>query len=99
MIISRTPFRVSFCGGGTDLRSFYCRDFGAVVSTAINKYMYITINKMFDDTIRVCYSQTENVNNFEDIQHPLVREAMRLTGVTEKVVITSIADIPSRGTG
>lgn len=99
MIISRTPFRISFCGGGTDLKSFYSNGYGAVVSTAINKYMYITVNKMFSDSIRICYSKTENVNNFEDIQHPLVREAMRLTGVTEKIVITSIADIPSRGSG
>ena len=98
MIISRTPFRVSFIGGGTDLPSFYQVEAGAVMSTAINKYIYITVNKRFDDTIRVSYSRTEIVNDVEEIQHPIVREALKLTQVTKGVEVVSIADVPG-GTG
>ncbi|MFH1590440.1 MAG: GHMP kinase [archaeon] len=99
MIISRTPFRISFCGGGTDLQAFYQHEPGAVVSTAINKYMYITVNKKFDHHIRISYSKTENVESVHDIEHELIREAMKLTDVTKGVEITSVADIPAMGTG
>ncbi len=99
MIISRTPLRISFAGGGTDLKSYYKNDLGAVTSTAINKYIYITVNKKFDDKIRVSYLKTEMVDKVEGVQHALVREAMKLAGVTQGVEITSIADIPSKGTG
>ena len=99
MIISKTPFRISFCGGGTDLKEFYSHGHGAVVSTAINKYMYITVNKKFDNEIRISYSKTENVKNVKDVKHGLVREAMKMTGVTQGVEITSMADIHSKGTG
>ena len=98
MIITRTPFRISFVGGGTDLKSFYKEDYGAVVSTAIDKYMYISIHKFFDNSILLKYSKTEHVKKVDDIQHPLIREAMKLTGVTKGVEITSISDIPA-GTG
>ena len=99
MIISRTPLRVSFAGGGTDIGKYYRLNGGAVISTAINKYIYITINKRFDDTIRVSYSKTEIVNNVDKIKHDLVRETMKHVGVTKGVEITSIADVPSKGTG
>lgn len=99
MIISRTPLRVSFVGGGSDIRDYYSKDFGAVTSMAINKYVYITINKRFDSSIRVAYSRLEIVSNVGQIQHNLVREAMKLTGVKQGVEITSVADIPSKGTG
>ena len=99
MIISRTPMRISFAGGGTDLNAFYSRHEGAVVSTAINKYVYVTVNRAFDHRIRASYSKTEMVDHVDDIKHNLIREAMKLTGVTEGVEITSIADIPSKGTG
>ncbi len=99
MIISKTPLRMSFVGGGSDLASFYTKHAGAVVSVAIDKYIYITVNKRFDSSIRIGYSQTENVNNIDDIQHGLVREALRHLGVQGGVEITSIADIPSKGTG
>ena len=101
MIISRTPVRVSFCGGGTDLPAYYkgSENGGLVTSMALAKHIHVTVNKRFDDSIRVGYSQTEIVDNFEDLEHELVREAMRLTGVTSGVEITTIADIPSRGTG
>jgi D-glycero-alpha-D-manno-heptose-7-phosphate kinase len=98
MIITRTPFRVSFVGGGTDLKDFYTVEAGAVISTAIKKYMYITVNRRFDNTIRVSYTKTEIVSRVEDIQHPIVREALMLVGIDGGIEIVSIADIPS-GTG
>ena len=98
MIVTRTPFRISFAGGGTDLAAFYRLESGAVVSTAIKKYMYITVNRRFDDTIRVSYSRTEIVGNVDEIQHPIVREALRLTEIKGGIEIVSIADIPA-GTG
>ena len=98
MIISKTPLRISFAGGGTDLAKYYREHSGAVVSTTINKYIYVAVNKRFDDSIRVSYSKTEIVNDFEDIRHELVREAMRLCGLRKGLEITTISDIPS-GTG
>jgi D-glycero-alpha-D-manno-heptose-7-phosphate kinase len=101
MIITRTPFRVSFCGGGTDLPSYYKSRQGAVVSTSINKYLYITVNgltKYFGRRILVKYSQTEMVDSVDEIRHPIIREAMKISGVTDRVEITSMADIPA-GTG
>jgi D-glycero-alpha-D-manno-heptose-7-phosphate kinase len=101
MIITRTPLRVSFCGGGTDLRSYYSQQQGAVVSSALNKYVYITVNKLspyFENRILLKYSQSELVDNVDDIKHPIIREAMKITGVVDRVEITSMADIPA-GTG
>ena len=101
MIISRTPLRASFCGGGTDIDSFSHteEEGGIVVSTTLQSYIHVTVNKRFDDKVRVSYSKMELVDNFEDLEHELVREAMRITGITTGVEITTIADIPSRGTG
>jgi D-glycero-alpha-D-manno-heptose-7-phosphate kinase len=99
MIISRTPLRITFLGGGTDLKEFFQDEQGCVVNAAINKCVYIAIHEYFDDSIQVKYSKTELVDNVEDIQHPLFREAMKLTGVTKGVEIASFADIPSRGSG
>src|SRR5271169_2304474 len=99
MIISRTPLRMSFVGGGSDLSVFYRRFGGAVVSTTINQFVYVTINKKFDDSIRVSYSRTEEARTAARVRHPLVREAMKLLGIRGGVEITSIADIPARGTG
>ncbi len=100
MIITRTPLRVSFAGGGTDLPSFY-RDYGggAVTSAAIDKYVHVLVNEKFDRSIRVAYSRTENVERLEDLQHGLVREAMHAVGVRESLEVHTIADIPSEGTG
>lgn len=101
MIITRTPLRVSFCGGGTDLPAYYRRQQGAVVSTSIDKYVYITVNRLssyFDHRILVKYSQSELVDSVDDIRHPIIREAMKMTGVVDRVEITSMADIPA-GTG
>ncbi len=99
VIISRTPLRISFAGGSSDFPAFYRRERGAVVTTAINKYIYITVNKKFDSRIRASYSVTEMVDRVEDLQHELIREALRLVGITGGIEITSISDIPSRGTG
>ncbi len=99
MIISRTPLRMSFVGGGSDLPAYYREHEGAVVSTAINKYVYVTVNPKFDRAIRVSYSKTEEVPSVSRVRHPLVRESLKEVGVTGGVEITSIADIPSRGTG
>ncbi|MDH7504133.1 MAG: GHMP kinase, partial [Verrucomicrobiota bacterium] len=99
MIISRTPLRMSFVGGGSDLPAFYREQEGAVVSTAIDKYVYVTINPKFDQRIRVSYSRTEEVGSVDRVRHPLVRASLKEVGITGGVEITSIADIPSRGTG
>jgi D-glycero-alpha-D-manno-heptose-7-phosphate kinase len=99
MIISRTPLRMSFVGGGSDLPAFYRRFGGAVVSTAINKFVYITLNEKFDHRIRVSYSKTEEANSVDRVKHPLVREAMKMLKVKGGLEITSIADIPSKGSG
>ena len=96
MIITRTPFRVSFIGGGTDLADYYRVEAGAVVSTAIDRYMYIVVNPSFDDTIRVSYSRTEIVKDVAEIRHPIVREALKLVGITGGIEIVSIADIPAK---
>ena len=98
MIISRTPFRVSFAGGGTDLAAFYRETYGAVTSTTIDKYMYITVNTRFDDTIRVSYRKTEIVNDVAELEHPIVKAALELTGILRGIEITSMADMPA-GTG
>jgi D-glycero-alpha-D-manno-heptose-7-phosphate kinase len=90
---------MSFVGGGSDLPVFYRRFGGAVVSTAINQFVYVTVNQKFDDKIRVSYSRTEEAKSVERIRHPLVREAMKLLDIRGGVEITSIADIPAKGTG
>jgi D-glycero-alpha-D-manno-heptose-7-phosphate kinase len=99
VIISQTPFRVSFAGGGSDLPSYYLRHGGAVVSTAIDKYVYVTVSRKFDHNLRVSYSSTEEVENAAQLKHPIVREGLSMLGVEGGLEITSVADIPSRGTG
>ncbi|MCA3565002.1 MAG: GHMP kinase [Methylocystis sp.] len=99
MIISRTPLRMSFVGGGSDLPSFYERYGGAVLSTAIDKYVFVTCNPKFDSGIRLAYSRTEEVPSVEKIEHRLVRETMKLLQLEGGVEITTIADVPSKGTG
>ena len=99
MIISKTPLRLSFFGGGSDLPAYYNNNRAAVLSTSIDKYVYVTLNKKFDNDIRVSYSKTEEVKNVSDIQHQLVRAALNYTQTQGGVEITTVADIPSRGTG
>ena len=99
MIISRTPFRMSYVGGGTDIKAFYQEETGAVLSTSIDKYMYVSVHKKFDDGIRIAYSKNEEVSSIEKIQHPLVRESLKLLNINGGLEITSTADIPGVGTG
>lgn len=94
MIISKTPLRISFAGGGSDLKSYYKHNYGSVISTAINKYVYIMINKRFSDNFRIGYSQVEEVKQLDEINHHLVREALKLVGGIEKGVdISYMADM------
>ena len=95
MIISRTPFRVSLAGGGSDLPEYYRQRPGNVVTAAINRYMYVTVNPRFDDSIRVSYTRTEIVDHVDDLQHDLIRESMKMTGLTRGLEITTIADLPA----
>ena len=99
MLITQTPLRISFAGGGTDLESYYRVSGGAVLSSAIDKYVYVILNKRFDDKIYISYSKKEIVDSVDEIQHELVREAMRIAGVTKGVEIAIMADIPSSGSG
>jgi D-glycero-alpha-D-manno-heptose-7-phosphate kinase len=100
VIITRTPLRISFAGGATDLPSFYrTHGGGAVTSAAIDRYVHILVNPNFHRAIRVAYSRTENVERLEELQHELVREAMRVTGLHEAIEVHMIADIPGEGTG
>jgi D-glycero-alpha-D-manno-heptose-7-phosphate kinase len=98
MIITRTPFRVSFAGGGADLPSYYREHGAAVVSTTIDKYMYVMVNKRFDDSIRVSYTKTEIVDSVGELRHELVRAVLQKVGIDRGVEIMTLADIPA-GTG
>ena len=99
MIVTRTPLRMSFIGGGSDLPAFYRRHGGAVVSTAVNKYVYVSVNRKFDGGIRLAYSKTEEVERLEHVEHRLFKATFERLGVSGGVEVTTIADIPSRGTG
>lgn len=98
MIVTRTPLRISLGGGGTDL-PFYCSKFGSsLICGAINKYIYITVNRRFVKPIKLNYSKTEIVDSVDDIQHPLIREALKLVGIKDSIEIHSVADVEA-GTG
>ncbi len=99
MIISQTPLRISFVGGGTDLKSFYHTEDGMVISSAIDKYVYVIVKERFDEKIYINYSIKEIVDHVSEIKHQLVREAMRKVGVEKGVEITTLADVPSEGSG
>ena len=99
MIISQTPLRVSFAGGGTDFSRYYREHEGAVVSSAIDKYVYVVVVPRFDELIIVNYTKKETVENVRDLKHELVREALLRTGVENGVEITTLADVPSEGSG
>jgi D-glycero-alpha-D-manno-heptose-7-phosphate kinase len=99
MIITQTPLRISIAGGGTDLAGYYRRSGGAVVSTAIDKYLFVIVKARFDDKIYVDYSRKEVVDSIDEIQHELVREAARMTGMKNGFEVAMMADIPSEGSG
>ena len=99
MVISQTPLRVSLFGGGTDFRDFFINDGGAVLSLGIDKYVYVIVKERFDDKIYVNYSKKEIVDTVDEVKHELVREAMKKTGITNGIEVTTLADIPSQGSG
>ena len=99
MIITKTPLRISLVGGGTDIPEFYQRHGGAVISMAIDKYIYVMVNKKFDGGVRVSYSITENVNECEELKHDIVRETLKMFNVFDGIEIVSVADIPGGGSG
>ena len=99
MIIVQTPLRISFFGGGTDFPSFFMEEGGCVLSSAIDKYIFVTVKERFDKMLRIGYTQTEMVDNIDQIQHELIREALRITGIHQGIEVTTMADIPSEGSG
>lgn len=99
MIIVQTPLRVSLFGGGTDFPAFFRKYGGCVLSTAIDKYIYVTIKKRFDDKLRVGYTKTEMVDDLSELKHELIRESLRKVGITYGVEVTTMGDIPSQGSG
>ncbi len=99
MIIVQTPLRVSLFGGGTDFRSFFEAEGGAVLTTAIDKYIFVTIKKRFDQKLRIGYTKQEVVDSVNEIQHDLIRQALCKTGILEGVEITTMGDIPAAGSG
>ncbi len=100
MIITQTPLRISFFGGGTDFKDYYkLNKGGAVLSTAIDKCIYVIIKKRFDNKIYINYSRKEIIDTVDEIRHDLVRETMRKTGIEKGIEITTLADVPSEGTG
>lgn len=98
MIVSRAPFRMSLAGGATDIKSFYEKDYGSVVSLTIDKYFYIILHKSFSDNYILHYSKTEITDELDKIKNPIFRECIRKVGIKDKLEITSIADVPN-GTG
>ncbi len=96
VIITKAPLRVSFAGGGTDLNEFYSKEVGSVVSTTINKYIYIFIKEYFHNKLLLRYSEIEEVDNVSDIKHPIIREALKMLNLTKGIEINSMADIPAK---
>jgi D-glycero-alpha-D-manno-heptose-7-phosphate kinase len=96
MIISRAPVRISLGGGGTDLESYYSKRGGFLIAGAIDKYVFISANKRFYDSIRLSYSQTEIAKNVEDVKHRIFRESLRYLGINNGIELVSIADVPAK---
>ena len=99
MIITQTPIRISFLGGGTDFKQFYEQHEGWVVSSAIDRYIFVIIKQRFDNKIRVGYTRTELVDSVDELKHELVREALKKTGIDRGVEVSTMGDIPSAGSG
>lgn len=99
MIIVQTPLRISFFGGGTDFPSFFMQEGGCVLSSAIDKYIFVTVKERFDEKLRIGYTQTEMVNSIDEIQHELIQEALRTTDIQNGIEVTTMGDIPSEGSG
>ena len=99
MIITRTPFRISFAGGGTDLKAYYAKEAGKVISTSIDKYIYVVIKRQIgivEYKYRINWSKVEFKDTIEEIEHPIVREALRMFGIDFPIEITTFTDIPGQ---
>jgi D-glycero-alpha-D-manno-heptose-7-phosphate kinase len=99
MIVTRSPLRVSLAGGGSDFPDYYLKNAGSVVSFAINKYVYVNLNKKFTKGIRFAYSITENVDSVSEIEHPLFKQCLLKLNINDDIEVTTIADVPAKGTG
>ena len=99
MIITQTPLRLSLLGGNTDFREYFLNYGGLVLTATIDKYVYCIIQKRFDDLVIVNYSVKEIVDSAENVDHDLVREAMRMVGIKDGIEITFLSDVPSEGSG
>lgn len=99
MIIVQAPLRISLFGGGTDFPDFFCSEGGCVLTSAIDKYIFITIKSRFDSKLRIGYTTTEMVDQVSEIQHDLIRESLHKTGIKSSIEITTMGDIPSAGSG
>ena len=99
MVIVQTPLRISFFGGGTDFPGYFRSEGGCVLSTTIDKYIFIVIKNRFDEKLRLGYTKTEMVDHLDELEHELIREAMRKTNITRGVEVTTLGDIPSAGSG
>lgn len=99
MIVVQTPLRISFLGGGTDFPQFFLREQGAVITSAIDRYIFVIVKRRFDDKIRVGYTRTELVDDIDQLEHELVRESLRKTGITKCLELSTMADVPSAGSG
>src|SRR5262245_12161196 len=98
LVVTRTPLRVSFAGGGTDLAAFYDHEFGAVLSTAIDKYIYVTVKRhgdVFDERVRISYSKSETVQSIDDIQNNIARECLRFLDIAPPIYISTVGDLPA----
>lgn len=98
MVVTRTPLRVSFVGGGTDLPAFYERESGAVFSTAINRYVYVTLKRhseLFLEPIRLNYSKSEQVNHIDELENRIARECLRLLEIEPPIYISTVGDVPA----
>ena len=99
MVVSQTPLRISFVGGGTDFASFYSTHKGQVISAAIDKYIYVIVKQRFDDLIVLHYTENEIVERVEDIKHEIIREALLHAGIHKGIEIITLADITAKGSG
>ena len=99
MIVARAPLRMSFLGGGSDLSAYYEHNQGAVLTTTLDKYVYVGVNRKFDESVRLSYSITEICDDINDLKHPIVRHVLNSLNINKSVEIVSVADIPSKGSG
>jgi|10_taG_2_1085330.scaffolds.fasta_scaffold71086_2 D-glycero-alpha-D-manno-heptose-7-phosphate kinase len=100
LVMSRTPLRISFTGGGSDFSSYYMRKgYGCVISSAIDKYIYIVLHNRYDKLIRASYSKTEVVNTLDKLKHELIRESLRTFNIDNSIEVVSVSDVTGQGTG